>query len=568
MIRLLFFIVIIAMGMARGYSQSLVQTYTDRCTGQTYVFSVPMNGTAVVAFYNKSRTFTAQQFTNGELEAWLEETYTWWQTLSPCSTNTATSQTTQQTTNNATSSATNAAANATSSATQTTGTTGTTGTTSTTNTSSTNTSSTNTNTNGTSSGNNSTQSSSSNSSSPPDNSSSSTSNDSSSSSPDNTSSDSTSGSGDDQSSNSSNESSSNSDGETQTEGENGNNDSNEGNDTSSDQEENSTDSESQESESESEEVEETTEEETTEESSEEESSEEESTEEESTEEEKEEEQEEESEEEESKEEEEEESDEEQDKKEEKRKRRNPINVSANLLTQSSLDSSISNAMSIGLSQSSLTGTTTYSGNLMIWDNLNQFSLSASQSDVYFNYDREEKLYLRNPETGNKDLYFGSYYTKGSIMMVQSLSASFMYIYGTKVVSFGLSNVYMGQKDNAWKGFVGGYALSGTIININDDIMIMPSGVLFGTKPFPTKRVTISPMVALAFNPVSYTFSTKKSMFKGDTEFSKDITYILGSNFDLNISQRFKFNIGGNVIGTTTPGIPLTWSATIGSKFQF
>lgn len=554
MVRLLFFIVIIAMGMARGYSQSLVQTYTDRCTGQTYVFSVPMNGTAVVAFYNKSRTFTAQQFTNGELEAWLEETYIWWQTLSPCSTNTATSQTTQQTTNNATSSAANAAANATSGTTQTTGTTGTTGTTSTTNTSSTN-----TNTNGTSSGNSST----SNSSSTSDNSSSNTSNDSSSSSSDNTSTDSTSGSGDDQSSNSSNESSSNTDGETQTEGENGGNDSNEGNDTSSDQEENSTDSENQESESESEEVEETTEE-----SSEEESSEEESTEEESTEEEKEEEQEEESEEEESKEEEEEESDEEQDKKEEKRKRRNPINVSANLLTQSSLDSSISNAMSIGLSQSSLTGTTTYSGNLMIWDNLNQFSLSASQSDVYFNYDREEKLYLRNPETGNRDLYFGSYYTKGSIMMVQSLSASFMYIYGTKVVSFGLSNVYMGQKDNAWKGFVGGYALSGTIINIEKDIMIMPSGVLFGTKPFPTKRVTISPMVALAFNPVSYTFSTKKSMFKGDVKLNKDITYILGSNFDLNISQRFKFNIGGNVIGTTTPGIPLTWSATIGSKFQF
>lgn len=547
MIRLLFFIVITAMGMARGYSQSLVQTYTDRCTGQTYAFSVPMNGTAVVAFYNKSRTFTAQQFTNGELEAWLEETYTWWQTLSPCSTNTATSQSTQQTTNNATSSATNAATNATSGTTQTTGTTSTT-----------NTSSTNTNTNGTSSGN----STSSNSSSTPDNSSSNTSNDSSSSSSNNTSSDSTSGGGDDQSSNSSNESSSNTDGETQTEGENGSNDGNEGNDTSSDQEENNTDSESQESESESEEVEETTEEETTEESSEEES-----TEEESTEEEKEEEKEE-SEEESEEKEEEEESDEEQDKKEEKRKRRNPINVSANLLTQSSLDSSISNAMSIGLSQSSLTGTTTYSGNLMIWDNLNQFNLSVSQSDVYFNYDREEKLYLRNPETGNRDLYFGSYYTKGSIMMVQSISASFMYIYGTKVVSFGLSNVYMGQKDNAWKGFVGGYALSGTIINIKDDIMIMPSGVLFGTKPFPTKRVTISPMVALAFNPISYTFSTKKPMFKGDIEFNKDLTYILGSNFDLNISQRFKFNIGGNIIGTTTPGIPLTWSATIGSKFQF
>ncbi len=570
MIRLLFFIVITAMGMARGYSQSLVQTYTDRCTGQTYVFSVPMNGTAVVAFYNKSRTFTAQQFTNGELKVWLEETYTWWQTLSPCSTNTATNQTTQQTTNNATSSATNAASNATSSATSNTSSS------STPNTSSTNTGggTTNTNTNDTSSGTNTTDTSSTNTNSNSDTSTTDTNTDSSTSTSDTTSSDTSSETGETQSDTTSNESSSDSGGDTNTETENGGSESNEGGDTSSDQEESNTDTESQESteeesstesentesneseESESDQVEEeSTEEETTEESSEEESSEEESKEEEKEEEK---EEQEESEEEES----------EEDKKEEKKKRHNPINISANLLTQSALDGSISNAVSFGLSQSSLTGTTTYSANAMVWDNLNQFSLSVSQSDVYFNYDREEKLYLRNPETGNRDLYFGSYYTRGSIMVVQSLSASFMYIYGTKVASFGLSNVYMGQKDNAWKGFVGGYALSGTIINIEKDIMIMPSGVLFGTKPFPTKRVTISPMVALAFNPVSYTFSTKKSMFKGDVEINKDITYILGSNFDLNISQRFKFNIGGNAIGTTTPGIPLTWSATIGSKFQF
>ena len=67
------------------------------------------------------------------------------------------------------------------------------------------------------------------------------------------------------------------------------------------------------------------------------------------------------------------------------------------LTQSALDGTISNAASFGFSQSSLTGTTTYSANVMIWDNLDQFSLSLSESNVYFNYDREEKLYLYNPE---------------------------------------------------------------------------------------------------------------------------------------------------------------------------
>src|SRR5210317_1953548 len=123
--RRLLFIVIAAMGMFKGYSQALVQTYTDRCKGEVKVFSVPMNGATTIAFYNKSRTFTAAQFQNGELQAWLEETYQWWQTLSPCSTNNATTQTTQQTTTQATTNATNAASNATSGATQNTGTTNT-----------------------------------------------------------------------------------------------------------------------------------------------------------------------------------------------------------------------------------------------------------------------------------------------------------------------------------------------------------------------------------------------------------------------------------------------------------
>src|SRR5210317_1896985 len=114
--KLLFLIVLTAIGMFKGHSQTLVQTYVDRCTGQVSVFSVPMNGSTVVAFYNRSRTFTSAQFQNGELQAWLEATYLWWTSLSPCSTTTtgatATQQTTQQTTQQATQAATNAASTA------------------------------------------------------------------------------------------------------------------------------------------------------------------------------------------------------------------------------------------------------------------------------------------------------------------------------------------------------------------------------------------------------------------------------------------------------------------------
>ena len=88
------------------YSQNLIQTYVDRCTGAVSVFTVPMNGTTVVSFYNKSRTFTYQEFQNGSLQAWLEETWMWWNALSPCSTAGTnavnTTQQTQQTTQQAT----------------------------------------------------------------------------------------------------------------------------------------------------------------------------------------------------------------------------------------------------------------------------------------------------------------------------------------------------------------------------------------------------------------------------------------------------------------------------------
>lgn len=451
-----------------GQTQNVVNTFVDRCTGETKIVTAAfVNGSATVAFYNKVRTFTWAEYTNGTLEAWLNETYVWWSNLSPCSTTTATTQTTQNTSTTATTNATNAASNATS----------TTGT----NTSDTSNPSSNTSSNSSST-------------------------------------DSQSGNSNNESSNSSGEGSSG-------EGEGGS-----GSETSEGEESNSENQETEESteensESESEESEDKDDEEVKEE-------------------------------------------EEKEEKKEEKKKRNPIAVAANIMTQSGLDGAISRAASFGLSQSSLTGTTTYSANLMVWDNLQQFSINLSQSDVYFNYDREEKLYLWNPETKKEDLYFGSIYHRGSIMLIQSISVNFMYIYGTKVGSFGMSNVYLGQKENFWKGFVGGWALNGTIIGVKDNITVMPSGILFGTKPFNTKKVTISPMLALAFNPVSYTFNLKGPVFKEKVIWNEHVTYIVGSNFDVGLTQRFRLNIGGNIIGTTLPGIPLTWSATIGSKFQF
>ena len=483
---------------AIGQTQTVTQYFTDRCTNEVKTVTANfVNGSAVVSFYNRVKTFTWEEYTNGTLQAWLNETYAWWANLSPCSANTASQQSAQQTSTSATSNATNAASNATSN----------TSTTSNTNTGSTNSNSSSTTSGSSSSGNDSSNNSGS----------SSTGNDNS--------------GGDNSGGDNSGDSGSSNDNSSETDNSSDDTNSSDGDESSSEQEETESNNENEESNEEQEEQQEESEEDEETQS-------------------------------------EDDSDDGEESEEENNKKRNPIAVSANLLTQSALDGTITNAASLGFSQSSLTGTTTYSANVMVWDNLKQFTLSLSESNVFFNYDKEQKLYLRNPETGKRDLYFGSTYGRGSIMMIQSLTASFMYIYKTKVASFGLSNVYMGQKDNFWKGFVGGFALSGTIINIDDTIMIMPSGVLFGTKPFPTKKVIISPMLALALNPISYSFDVKKEVLKGDLVWNEHVTYIVGSNFDVNLTQRFRFNIGGNIIGTTLPGIPLTWSATVGSKFQF
>ena len=631
--RWLLFIVIAAMGMFKGHSQALVQTYTDRCTGQTMVYTVQMNGSTVVAYYNKSRVFTAAEFSNGTLQAWLEETYAWWQALSPCSTNNATNNTTQQTTQNATTNATNAANNATSNATnnatsgttQTT-TTGTTGTTGTTTTGSTNTGSTNTNTSsngntgstssgstssgssGSSSGNGSSSSSSGSSSGSSSSGSSgsgsesggtgSGSGDSSSgdtgSSSDNSSgsdnsgndsggdnsSDSGSGGSDDNSGDNSSDNNDNSSGDDSSsgDGDSGDGDSSgesesdsseegsESNENSESEEsegessdESSEESTEEESESESEEVEEDeqTEEESdesSEEESEEESDEEESSDEESEDEDEDEEQEESSN----------EDEEEEDEEERERKLAPPI-VTANLVTMQMIDGVLTNAASFGYSQSSLTGEDTYAANAMIWSNLKQYSLNLSKSHVFFNYDRPIENMVLDEDTG-KYYNFGTTYGRGSVMKVQSISAGYMRMFSTHIMTAGISDVYMGQKENGWKGFVGGWAVTGMSIFIQDSKPILTAALTaFGTKPFTFKkwdRLTISPMLAYSMTPITFDINL---MYPTGNYHG---TWIAGSNFDFNLTQRFKANIGGTLIGNTGPGVPLSWALTVGSRFQF
>lgn len=487
----------------------VVQTYTDRCSGVVYTFTVPYDSSTVVTFYNKSKIFTAAEFTNGTLQAWLEETYLWWSQLSPCSANqaaaTTAQQTTQQTTSAATEAASSAASSAASAAPPATGT-------STTNTTSTNASSSTDSTASTSTGDTTSSSQST-----------------------------------DSSSSSSSESSSTETSDTSSGGES-TEDSGGGETTESESEptEETTSEESSESE-------EKVEEESSEESSE---SEEESSEESS---------------------EDSEDSKEEDKKKEKKKNLAPPILASNLASMQMLDGTWSTAASFGLSQSSLTGQETYSANLMLWSNFKQFSLGIGKSKLHFWSEYEDIAYVvsqsgkRTPAINfhTKERYVDR---QNKIHHIGSFSANYMYLYGTSVITAGYSAVYLGQKEDFFQGFAGGFAATNSIIILPESTLYSPALTLFGTKPLNFKalpRWSFAPMLAISLTPLQI-INSKNEFNKNQAQFvwNEYFTYIIGNNINFNLTQRFTANLGINTINNTNSFVPTTFAITIGARFAF
>lgn len=408
------------------HSQSVVQTFVDRCTGETKTIVIPFEGSTVVVFYNRSRSFTINDVRSGELQAWLEETYLWWENISPCSTNQATTTTTQNTAQNATQ---NATASATSSTP------------------------------------------------PPDQSSGST------------------------SQSSSTETSSNSKGETSES--TGSNDS--GSDGDNQEGDSSSGDDSSEGDSE----------ESSEESSEEES-----------------------------EESEESDDSEEDDDKNSNKKANPVIVAANVATMSALDGSVNFVTNVGMSQASLSGIDSYSANLMVWDNLQQYNINLAKSTT-----NKEQLVTLSRQKGFK--VYG-----GNIKNISASSINMMYSFGMFNVAYGKSKVYLLDK-----GLVTGWASNFMAMKMGKDYTFLPTVVGFVTKPYTFNRVVISPMLAIASNPIMYTTSTSK------ISSNLNVIFVAGYSGSFNLTRNFYLNLGFNIVESTA-NLPLTWAATIGSRFQF
>lgn len=516
-VRKLLIITILLFGYV-GRSQIVTSYYTDRCTGETKVFTVPINGQTVVSFYDQSRVFSSQDFKNGSLQSWLEGVYLRWTNFSPCSqsqvTITATQQTVQQTATEAAKAATTAAAQTPVTVTpvvetpvtvtptppaSTELTKNTTNETSTTSNKSPVTESENTvsqtsgndTISGTSEGDISTESNSTN-----DSSSTETG-------------DTNENQGSESSDSESTESTESQEGDS-TSSEESEDSSSEGNDTEGESDD-SEDSKSDEQEEVAEE-EESKEEESKEES-------EEDKEDESTE----------------------ETEEEEEEEKKKKKNINPPIIVANVSSMENLLGSFDVAMTLGVSRSSLRGDKTYALNSMIWSNLKQYMLMVNFSKVFF--------------------------VKGMPKYVYSTSLMGSRMYSTLTAGSNHSIVRLGKK-----GSVIGISAGATSIFLNyqvskegiylDTSLLSISLTGFYTKSYNFERFSLSPMVAFSV-PLHM-----QDLYSNTTIENNDITVITGVSGNYSLSKRFVLNLGVNVSSNTNKDINSLLSFTIGSRFQF
>ena len=513
MFRKLLIISVLLLGV-KVQSQTLIHSYTDRCTGETKVFSVPMNGQTVIAFYDQSRVFTSKDFQNGTLQSWLEGVYLRWNSFGPCSQNQATTTATQQTVQQT---ATEAAKAATAAVTQAppppTVTVEAPAPTVAPITNSTSNESNNIDTGAIS-----------------------TQNTDSSPQPENVSTPVETNNSNSSEQQGGTESTQASDPETKTEDTSGQDSSGsseepQAEETSSTESESSEDTESTESSEEGSDSEgeggdseessddEQAEEETVEEESEEESQEEES----------------------SEESEEEEGDEKEKKKKKKQKNTNPPIIVANVSSMENLLGGFDVAMTLGVSRSSLRGDKTYALNSMIWSNFKQYMLMANFSKVFF--------------------------VKGRPKYVYSTSLMGSKMYSTMTAGNNHSIVRLGEK-----GSVAGISAGATNIFLNTQIseeaFYVDTSLLsvaltgFFTKPYNFDRYSISPMVAVSA-PIYMQDLFTKSVIK-----NKDLTIITGLSGNYALTKRFVLNLGINLASNTNKDIKSLMSFTIGSRFQF
>lgn len=213
---------------------------------------------------------------------------------------------------------------------------------------------------------------------------------------------------------------------------------------------------------------------------------------------------------------------------------NPLIVSSDLTSAQNLDKSFTGIINLGISQSSMSGTSSWGLTSMIWFNLKQYAISGRYTTMHQN-------------------------KKGSLRYIQNFNFTTVYSYGSLLGFIGYSGIL-----NMEKSGVAGFNISGTATKTPDDknLFISPSLTGFYTKSFVVnKKLTISPEIYVISTPLIYTSIDKITVT--DRTFSG----FLGTGFDYQLTKRFRFNANYKANLSTNPEFPILSFFLIGSKIN-
>lgn len=211
---------------------------------------------------------------------------------------------------------------------------------------------------------------------------------------------------------------------------------------------------------------------------------------------------------------------------------NPMIINSDLTTAQNLDKTFTPILNLGMSQSSMTGMSSWGVTTMIWFNLKQFAISGKYTKINFN-------------------------KSGKLKWINNFNLTMVYTYGNMLGFIGYSGIL-----NAGKWGVTGFNLSGaaTLVTMDKSTFISPSITAFYTKPFSIgKRVIMSPEVYIMSTPIIY--STRDKVTTSDRTFSA----FMGTGVDYKITRRFKLNINYKLNMSTNPKFPVLSFFLIGSK---
>ena len=210
---------------------------------------------------------------------------------------------------------------------------------------------------------------------------------------------------------------------------------------------------------------------------------------------------------------------------------NPIIYSSDFTVAPANDTNLSIIASLGMSQSSLMGNSSWGISSMIWSTFNQFALSGRYTIMNFN--------------------------DGKLDNISNFGITGVYLAGTTLGFVTAASIFpFGKWGTTGVNYTFSVAGADQGMNLSNNIL------LFYTVPVPiNKRLTISPDIYLSGSATGYLTAQQKFVT------SNDVGVMTGASFDIALTKRFKFNFALKTSLNTNPIVPPTYFGMIGTKIN-